>query len=93
MVVPHRPAVLTAKLLSTIDFLSKGRLTLGIGVGWCREEFDAIGATPFADRVVEVSYVEMTPDGLLRHVSYLGEREDKPAPEVRRERPVRCTIV
>jgi alkanesulfonate monooxygenase SsuD/methylene tetrahydromethanopterin reductase-like flavin-dependent oxidoreductase (luciferase family) len=39
-VVPHRPAVLTAKLLSTIDFLSKGRLTLGIGVGWCREEFE-----------------------------------------------------
>jgi probable F420-dependent oxidoreductase len=50
MVVPHRPAVLTAKLLSTIDFLSKGRLTLGIGVGWCREEFDAIGAAPFDDR-------------------------------------------
>src|SRR3978361_2006735 len=50
MVVPHRPAVLTAKLLSTIDFLSKGRLTLGIGVGWCREEFEAIGAAPFVDR-------------------------------------------
>jgi probable F420-dependent oxidoreductase len=50
MVVPHRPAVLTAKLLSTIDFLSKGRLTLGIGVGWCREEFEAIGAAPFNDR-------------------------------------------
>jgi probable F420-dependent oxidoreductase len=50
MVVPHRPAVLTAKLLSTIDFLSKGRLTLGIGVGWCREEFEAIGAAPFEDR-------------------------------------------
>src|SRR5215469_10345402 len=50
MVVPYRPAVLTAKLLSTIDFLSKGRLTLGIGVGWCREEFEAIGAAPFADR-------------------------------------------
>jgi probable F420-dependent oxidoreductase len=50
MVVPHRPAVLTAKLLSTIDFLSKGRLTLGIGVGWCREEFEAIGAAPFDDR-------------------------------------------
>jgi hypothetical protein len=32
MVVPHRPAVLTAKVLSTIDYL-KGRLTLGIGVG------------------------------------------------------------
>ena len=49
MVVPHRPAVLTAKLLSTIDFLSKGRLTLGIVVGWCREEFEAIGAAPFDD--------------------------------------------
>jgi len=50
MVVPHRPAVLTAKVLSTIDYLSKGRLTLGIGVGWCREEFEAIGAAPFEDR-------------------------------------------
>jgi len=50
MVVPHRPAVLTAKLLSTIDYLSKGRLTLGIGVGWCREEFEAVGAAPFDDR-------------------------------------------
>ena len=50
MVVPHRPAVLTAKILSTIDHLSGGRLTLGIGVGWCREEFEAVGAAPFDDR-------------------------------------------
>ena len=50
MVVPHRPAVLTAKILATIDYLSKGRLTLGIGVGWCREEFEAVGAAPFDDR-------------------------------------------
>ena len=50
MVVPYRPAVLTAKILSTIDVLSKGRLTLGIGVGWCREEFEAIGAPPFDER-------------------------------------------
>ena len=28
------------------------------------------------EMVVEVSYVEMTPDGLLWHVVYLGERED-----------------
>ena len=50
MVVPHRPAVLTAKILATLDFLSKGRLTLGIGAGWCEEEFEAIGAPPFAER-------------------------------------------
>jgi len=37
--------------------------------------------------VVEVSYVEWTPDGLLRHVVYLGEREDKLASEVRRSSP------
>lgn len=50
MVVPHRPAVLTAKILATLDYLSKGRITLGIGAGWCEEEFAAIGAPPFAER-------------------------------------------
>ncbi len=50
MVVPHRPAVLTAKILSTIDVLSEGRLTLGVGAGWCQEEFEAIGTDPFAER-------------------------------------------
>ena len=50
MVVPHRPAVLTAKMLATIDVLSNGRLTLGIGAGWLKEEFEAIGAPDFAAR-------------------------------------------
>ena len=49
-VVPHRPPVLTAKILASIDVLSEGRLTWGIGVGWCREEFEAIGTEPFAER-------------------------------------------
>jgi bifunctional non-homologous end joining protein LigD len=39
------------------------------------------------EMVVEVTYVVWTPDGLLRHVVYLGEREDKLATEVRRNRP------
>jgi bifunctional non-homologous end joining protein LigD len=39
------------------------------------------------EMVVEVSYVEWTPDGLLRHVVYLRERVDKLADEVRRSRP------
>jgi DNA ligase D-like protein (predicted ligase) len=41
------------------------------------------------EMVVEVSYAEWTPDGLLRHVVYLGEREDKPAIDVRRDPPGR----
>jgi bifunctional non-homologous end joining protein LigD len=39
------------------------------------------------EMVVEVSYIEWTADGLLRHVVYLGEREDKVASEVRRSPP------
>ena len=50
MVVPHRSPVLAAKLLATIDVLSVGRLTVGCGVGWMREEFEAIGAPPFDER-------------------------------------------
>ena len=50
MVVPHRPAVLAAKTLATIDALTGGRVTLGVGAGWMREEFEAIDAPPFEAR-------------------------------------------
>jgi probable F420-dependent oxidoreductase len=49
-VVPHRPAVLAAKLFMTADVLSGGRVIAGVGTGWMREEFEALGAPPFADR-------------------------------------------
>jgi ATP-dependent DNA ligase len=39
------------------------------------------------EMVVEVSYLTWTEDGLLRQVVYLGEREDKPAADVRRVPP------
>jgi len=50
MIVPYRNPVLTAKALATIDVLSKGRVTLGVGVGWMREEFEALGAPEFDRR-------------------------------------------
>jgi probable F420-dependent oxidoreductase len=50
MVVPHRPAILAAKTLATVDVLSKGRLTVGIGVGWLAEEMSALGSPPYARR-------------------------------------------
>ncbi len=50
MIVPHRNPVVTAKMLATIDVLSHGRVTVGVGVGWLREEFQALGAPDFDRR-------------------------------------------
>ncbi len=43
MVVPHRHYMLTAKMLATIDVLSKGRLIIGAGAGWMKEEMELLG--------------------------------------------------
>ena len=43
MVLPGRNPVVLAKQLGTMDALTGGRVDLGIGVGWLREEFDALG--------------------------------------------------
>ncbi len=50
LVLPQRNPVVLAKETATIDFLSGGRLSLGVGLGWFREEFAAVGVD-FDDRV------------------------------------------
>ncbi len=50
LILPYRNPVLTAKMVSTIDVLSRGRITLGIGVGWMAEEFAALHAPDFNRR-------------------------------------------
>jgi probable F420-dependent oxidoreductase len=49
LLLPEHNPVLTAKQAATLDVLSGGRLTLGIGIGWSAEEFAALGV-PFSRR-------------------------------------------
>jgi len=43
LILGYRPPVLTAKAIASLDALSEGRVILGVGVGWMREEFEVIG--------------------------------------------------
>lgn len=49
LVLPMRHPLHVAKQAATLDWLSGGRLLLGVGIGWMREEFELLGA-PFEDR-------------------------------------------
>jgi probable F420-dependent oxidoreductase len=49
LVIPYRNPIHTARALATADYLSGGRVILGAGIGWWREEFAAVGAS-FEDR-------------------------------------------
>ena len=50
LVLPYRNPVLTAKMVASLDVLSGGRVTLGVGVGWLQEEFEALDSPDFAKR-------------------------------------------
>lgn len=59
LLLPERQPVVLAKELATLDVFTGGRLDLGIGIGWLREEFDALGI-PFADRAARTDeYVKV----------------------------------
>ena len=49
IILPYRNPVVLAKMISTLDVLSEGRLILGVGAGWLQKEFEALGV-PFNQR-------------------------------------------
>ncbi len=49
LILPYRHPLLTARMAANLNDLSGGRLVLGVGAGWARQEFDALGV-PFRDR-------------------------------------------
>ena len=79
MVIPHRPPVLTAKMLASADILSKGRVTVGIGVGRMAEEIALLGAPTFERRgkladetitAIKVLWTESDPEFTGEFVSF-----------------------
>ena len=49
IILPQHNPVITAKQVATLDYMSAGRVILGVGVGWLKEEFDAVNS-PFEER-------------------------------------------
>lgn len=49
LILPQRNPLIVAKEAATLDQLSGGRFLMGVGVGWLREEFEALGV-PFTER-------------------------------------------
>lgn len=63
LVLPYRAPVHLAKQLATIDVLSGGRVTLAVGVGYLRGEFEALDTPPYEDRAaVTEEYVAVLRD-------------------------------
>jgi probable F420-dependent oxidoreductase len=95
-VIPYRGAVHTAKIAATIDVLSEGRMVMGIGAGWLREEFEALGSPPFeargrvTDEYLQAFKVLWTEDAprfegshvRFANVSFLPKPVQKPHPPI-----------
>jgi probable F420-dependent oxidoreductase len=58
-VVAYRPPIQESQAVATLDFMSGGRCFYGAGIGWMREEFEALGV-PFAERAQRADeYIEV----------------------------------
>jgi probable F420-dependent oxidoreductase len=83
LLLPQRNPVYVAKEVATLDWLSGGRVDLGIGVGWLKEEFDALGV-PWERRGRRTDeYLEVLRTLWVDNPSaYHGETYDLPACEM-----------
>jgi probable F420-dependent oxidoreductase len=95
-VIPYRGAVHTAKIAATIDVLSQGRMVLGAGAGWLKEEFEALNAPAFEERgrvtdewlqAFKILWTEEDPRFDGRHlrfadVSFMPKPVQKPHPPI-----------
>jgi probable F420-dependent oxidoreductase len=50
MILPYRNPIVTAKMLASLDVLSGGRIIVGAGVGWMKEEFENLQAPAYKER-------------------------------------------
>jgi probable F420-dependent oxidoreductase len=97
VVLPHRDPVLLAKMVATIDVLSAGRIDLGVGSGWSRVEFRALGVEHLfehrgkvSDECLEVLQLcwrggDISYDGdhfAFRHVSFEPRCAQEPHPPI-----------
>jgi probable F420-dependent oxidoreductase len=80
IILPYRNPVVLAKTLSTLDLLSSGRLILGVGAGWLKEEFQALGAfyekrgsiTDEYIEVLKILWTQEKPTFAGRYIKFSG---------------------
>lgn len=95
IILPYRNPLVLAKMVSTLDALSRGRVILGIGSGWLEEEFRALGV-PFGERgKITDEYIEVMKElwtsdnpeysgeySRFSDIKFLPKPERKPHPPV-----------
>jgi len=80
IIIPYRNPILQAKMFSTLDVLSEGRVICGVGVGWFQQEFEALNA-PYTERgnatdeyleILKTLWSSSTPEYEGTHYNFKG---------------------